>query len=61
MDALEEVTCRETPVKYELERGRLVDFLYVDGHKYISGKKAVIYGDPDMVVSFGVFFDGDRD
>ncbi len=54
MDALEEVTCRETPVKYELERGRLVDS-YVDGHKYISGKKAVIYGDPDMVVALASF------
>lgn len=54
MNALEEITSRKTPVKYELERGRLVDS-YVDGHKYVSGKKAVIYGDPDMVVGLASF------
>jgi len=54
MNALEEISCRKTPVKYELERGRLIDS-YVDGHKYISGKRAVIYGDPDMVVGLTSF------
>ncbi|MGO8879466.1 MAG: nitrogenase component 1 [Desulfomonilaceae bacterium] len=54
MNALEEITCRKTPVKYELERGRLIDS-YVDGHKYVSGKRAVIYGDPDMVVGLASF------
>ncbi|MGC8604191.1 MAG: nitrogenase component 1, partial [Desulfomonilaceae bacterium] len=49
-----EITSRKTPVKYGMERGRLVDS-YVDGHKYISGKKAVIYGDPDMVVALASF------
>jgi nitrogenase molybdenum-iron protein NifN len=54
MDALEEISSRKTPVKYELERGRLIDS-YVDGHKYVSGKRAVIYGDPDMVVGLASF------
>jgi nitrogenase molybdenum-iron protein NifN len=54
MNTLEEISCRKTPVKYELERGRLVDS-YVDGHKYISGKRAIIYGDPDMVVALASF------
>lgn len=54
MDAMEEISSRSTPVKYELERGRLIDS-YVDGHKYVSGKRAVIYGDPDMVVGLASF------
>ncbi len=54
MSTLEEISCKKTPVKYELERGRLIDS-YVDGHKYVSGKRAVIYGDPDMVVGLVSF------
>jgi nitrogenase molybdenum-iron protein NifN len=34
---------------YEEERGRLVDS-YVDGHKYVFGKRAVVYGEQDLVV-----------
>lgn len=30
------------------ERGRLLDAM-VDGHKYLSGKRAVVYGDEDLV------------
>jgi nitrogenase molybdenum-iron protein NifN len=54
MNTLEEISCRKVPIKYELERGRLIDS-YVDGHKYVSGKRAVIYGDPDMVVGLVSF------
>ena len=32
-----------------MERGRLID-AYVDGHKYIFGKKAVVYGEEDLVI-----------
>jgi len=32
-----------------LERGRLIDS-FVDGHKYVSGKRAVVYGESDLVV-----------
>ncbi|MFZ5758066.1 MAG: nitrogenase component 1 [Thermodesulfobacteriota bacterium] len=46
---LEELSGQPTPAKYAGERGRLVD-AYVDGHKYLFGKKAVIYGEEDLVV-----------
>ena len=46
---LETLTGLETPKKYAMERGRLVD-AYVDGHKYGFGKKAIIYGEEDLVV-----------
>jgi nitrogenase molybdenum-iron protein NifN len=41
--ALEEMSGRAMPDKYKKERGRLVD-AYIDGHKVVSGKRAVIYG-----------------
>jgi len=37
------------PDVHEKERGRLIDSL-VDGHKYIFGKKAIVYGEEDLVV-----------
>ncbi len=42
------------PEKYEKQRGRLVD-LYIDGHKYVSGKRAVVYGEEDLVVGLAAF------
>ena len=42
------------PGKYTAERGRLVDS-YVDGHKYISGKRAIVYGEEDLVVGLAAF------
>lgn len=47
--ALEAVTGKPLPRKHELERGRFVDAL-VDGHKYVSGKRAVVYGEADLVI-----------
>ncbi len=47
---LEELSGKETPLKYKKERGRLVD-AYVDGHKYVFGKRAVVYGEEDFVVA----------
>jgi len=44
----------DTPSRYADERGRLVD-AYVDGHKYVYGKKAVIYGEEDLVVGLASF------
>ena len=32
-----------------MERGRLVD-AYVDGHKYVFGKRVAVYGEEDLVV-----------
>ena len=46
---LEELSGRPTPGEHAKERGRLVDAL-VDGHKYVSGKRAVVYGEEDMVL-----------
>jgi nitrogenase molybdenum-iron protein NifN len=42
------------PKLFSAERGRLVD-AYVDGHKYLSGKKAAIFGEPDLVIGLAAF------
>ena len=52
--ALEELTGVATPPKYEKERGRLVDS-YIDGHKYLFGKRAVIFGEADFVAAMAAF------
>jgi nitrogenase molybdenum-iron protein NifN len=44
----------ETPLKYRRERGRLVDSL-IDGHKYIFEKRAIVFGDEDMVIGLTAF------
>lgn len=51
---LEALSGRPTPHQHELERGRLVD-AYVDGHKYLAGKRAVIFGEEDLVASLAAF------
>ncbi len=53
-NVLEAVSGRPIPRKHALERGRLVD-AYVDGHKYIFGKRAVVYGEEDLVVGLTAF------
>ncbi|QGY40338.1 nitrogenase [Pseudodesulfovibrio cashew] len=53
-EALEDISGTPMPRRYELERGRLVD-AYVDGHKYIFGKRAVVYGEEDLVVGLCAF------
>jgi nitrogenase molybdenum-iron protein NifN len=45
---LKQVTGRPMPEKHALERGRLIDSL-VDGHKYVFDKRAVVYGEEDLV------------
>ena len=52
--ALETVTSLPTPRRHQLERGRLVD-AYIDSHKYLFGKRAVIYGEEDLVVGLTTF------
>ena len=49
LDALAALSGRPIPAEYEDERGRLVD-AYVDAHKYVFGKRAVVYGEQDLVV-----------
>lgn len=46
---LTELTGVPVPEKYRAERGRLIDS-FVDAHKYVFGKRAVIYGEEDLVV-----------
>lgn len=53
-EALEEIAGVPIPRRYELERGRLVD-AYVDGHKYVFGKRAVVYGEEDLVAGLCAF------
>ncbi len=52
--ALEEVSGRPVPECHARERGRLLDAM-VDGHKYVFGKKAVIYGEEDLAVGLASF------
>lgn len=56
MEELENASSVETPDRYMEERGRLID-AYVDGHKYVFGVKAAVFGEEDMVVSMAVFLD----
>jgi nitrogenase molybdenum-iron protein NifN len=51
---LETLSGRPTPEHYSKERGRLVD-AYVDGHKYVFGKRALIYGEEDLIVGMCSF------
>jgi len=51
---LEEISGRAVPESFAGERGRLVD-AYVDGHKYLAGKRAVLYGEEDLVVGLAAF------
>lgn len=49
-------TGRNSPRKYSMERGRLIDS-YVDGHKYVFGKRAVVYGEEDLVIGISAFLE----
>ncbi len=53
-EALEVLTGAAMPAKYADERGRLVD-AYVDGHKYVAGKRAIVYGEEDFVIGMVAF------
>ncbi len=51
---LSDLSGQAMPLKYVKERGRLVD-AYVDAHKYVFGKRAVIYGEEDLVLAMAAF------
>ncbi len=55
-EALEEATGNPMPTYWAKARSRLVD-AYIDGHKYCSGKKAIVYGDEDFVCAMVSFLD----
>lgn len=54
MGLLQNLSGRELPEKYRLERGRLIDS-YVDGHKYMFQKRAIVYGEEDLVIGIASF------
>ena len=53
-DQLKKATGKDVPEKYAKERGRLADS-YIDGHKYVFGKRVVIAGDEDLVSAMSAF------
>ncbi len=53
-NTLSEITGRDIPLRHVKERGRLVD-AFVDAHKYIYGKRAVVYGEEDLVAGLVSF------
>jgi len=48
-NALAQIAGGEIPLKYQRERGRLVDSL-IDGHKYAFEKRAIVFGEEDLVI-----------
>jgi nitrogenase molybdenum-iron protein NifN len=46
---LQTLSGRPMPAEHSDTRGRLVD-AYVDAHKHVFGKRAIVYGEPDLVV-----------
>ncbi len=54
MQALSRVSGKPIPVRYDEERGRLLDAL-VDGHKYVNNLRAVVYGEADLVAGLVSF------
>ena len=54
LELLTELSGNPIPEQYQRERGRLID-AYIDGHKYLFGKKAVLYGEPDLVLGMAAF------
>lgn len=51
---LEAISGQPTPEAHVKERGRLVDS-YIDAHKHVFGKRAVVYGEEDLVVGLASF------
>lgn len=54
ISALNDITGVETPDPIKKERDRLIDS-YVDGHKYVSQAKAIVYGEEDLVAGIVSF------
>lgn len=49
LDVLAEISGQSVPAELLAERGRLVDSM-VDAHKIVFGKRAVVFGEADLVV-----------
>jgi nitrogenase molybdenum-iron protein NifN len=54
LEIVEKLRGRPVPEKYASARGRLVDAM-VDGHKYVFGKRAIVYGEEDLVIGLTGF------
>lgn len=54
MGLLATLAGRDPAAEHFHERGRLLDS-YVDAHKYVSGKRAVVYGEQDLVLGLASF------
>jgi nitrogenase molybdenum-iron protein NifN len=54
LKVLENLSGKPTPCRFQAQRERLIDSL-VDGHKYVSGIRAVVYGEEDLVVAMFFF------
>ena len=54
MEKLAELQGSAIPKKYSAARGRLIDSM-VDAHKYVFGKRAIVYGEEDLVVGLTSF------
>jgi len=54
ISALQTIAGSPVPEYLQKQRGRLTDS-YVDGHKYLFGKKAIVYGEEDLVISMVAF------
>ena len=54
METLANLSGRDVPERLAQQRGRLID-AYVDGHKYLYGKRAILYGEEDLVVAVAGF------
>ncbi len=54
LSRLEELSGNPLPEKYHKQRGRLLDS-YIDAHKYTSGKRAIVFGQPELVAAMAVF------
>lgn len=54
VDVLAGLSGRSVPDRWVRERGRLVD-AYIDGHKHVAERVAVVYGDEDLVLGLAVW------
>jgi len=51
---MEDLSLRKMPPKHRLARSRLIDS-YIDGHKYLFEKRALVFGEEDLVISVAAF------
>lgn len=54
LSVLESLAGHPAPAKYQLERGRLIDSM-IDAHKYVFEKRAIVYGEEDLIVGLTAF------